>query len=264
MDDLALDFYYDYTSPFTYLADRRLPALATAFGATLVMKPIGVLGLMKLVGNTPTTACAAKLRYQLDDVKRCAQQSGVALRLNPNVMRMDGRWFARAALHWLGTPVFPALHRRLFDALWLEGAEWPDAAAFGHWLAAVTGEVDAAGMLEDSALGERLRAANAAAAAAGAFGSPTVVVRSPAGAQLYFGNDRLHFVEQHLARVRPVSRWRAELVHRPSGVQGWVELAARSAAAAVAALALQAPDSELLRIEALLLEGAPSMENGHG
>lgn len=60
----AIDFHFDFVSPYSYLAITQLPALARQHGAEVVYKPFRLLELMKLVGNRPTTVeCKNKLRY---------------------------------------------------------------------------------------------------------------------------------------------------------------------------------------------------------
>jgi 2-hydroxychromene-2-carboxylate isomerase len=51
----AIEFYFDFVSPYSYLACTQLPGLARQHAAEIVYKPFRLLELMKLVGNRPTT-----------------------------------------------------------------------------------------------------------------------------------------------------------------------------------------------------------------
>ena len=50
----AIKFYFDFLSPYSYLASTRLPTLAERHDCDMDYKPIHVLSLMEKVGNQPT------------------------------------------------------------------------------------------------------------------------------------------------------------------------------------------------------------------
>ena len=76
-----LEFHFDFRSPYSYLAHGQLGGL----GTPVRYKPMDVLEVMKIVGNTPTTiVCQAKSRYANKDLGRWAQHgNGVLSRLRP-------------------------------------------------------------------------------------------------------------------------------------------------------------------------------------
>ena len=51
----TIDFYFDFPSPYAYLAHTQLPRIASEHGATVAYHPFRILELMKIVGNRPTT-----------------------------------------------------------------------------------------------------------------------------------------------------------------------------------------------------------------
>jgi 2-hydroxychromene-2-carboxylate isomerase len=91
--------------------------------------------------------------------------------------------------------VFAAYHRAIFDAFWREGLNLGDAVVERGTLqrAGLDAERIAA-MSEEHAVKDGLRVATEVAVARGAFGAPTFFV----GEQMFWGNDRLMFVEQAL------------------------------------------------------------------
>jgi 2-hydroxychromene-2-carboxylate isomerase len=85
-------FYYDYFSPYSYLALTQLPRLLDRCGARVEYAPIHVLTLMGVVGNRPTTIeCKAKGVYARADLQRWARMYGVPFAANPNMRGIDGR-----------------------------------------------------------------------------------------------------------------------------------------------------------------------------
>ena len=51
----TIEFYFDFPSPYSYLAHTQLPRIAAEHGAVVAYHPFRILELMKIVGNRPTT-----------------------------------------------------------------------------------------------------------------------------------------------------------------------------------------------------------------
>ena len=95
----AIEFYFDFVSPYSYLAITQLPALARQLRAEIVYKPFRILELMKLVGNRPTTIESKnKLRYAGADLRRWAAKYGIPLHRNPHQNKFDSALLLRGAL----------------------------------------------------------------------------------------------------------------------------------------------------------------------
>ena len=190
----SVEFFYDFRSPYSYLAFAKLREMDVA----LVLRPMMILKVMEAVGNVPTTiTCAAKGRYARADMARWAQRYGIAF--NPSDMRTnDGDACSRAVLAAKSRQDAEAITLALYRASWSEGKP---LATKQQILAAI-----AAQGVTSSPIAERIDAAEvvgqldantAEAAKRGVFGSPTMFV----GDTMYFGNDRLDFLGEHLARL---------------------------------------------------------------
>jgi 2-hydroxychromene-2-carboxylate isomerase len=196
----AIDFHFDFVSPYSYLAITQLPALARQHGAEVVYKPFRLLELMKLVGNRPTTVeCKNKLRYAGADLGRWAAKYGVSLHRNPHQSKFDSALLLRGALVAADDGGAAPYVSAVFGAVWNGERDLSHHAE----LVDVLEKVGLAGekLLERAARGDvatRLDRETAAAAERGVFGSPTFVV----GDELYFGNDRLEFVAAALAAAK--------------------------------------------------------------
>ena len=189
-----IELFYDFRSPYGYLAFTQLRDMDVA----IRLRPMKILTVMEKVGNVPTTiTCAAKGRYARADLGRWAARYGITL--NPSNMRdNDGDACSRAVLA-AGSPAeAEAITLALYRACWSEGktlATTDDIlaviAAAGLGLAPIAARIDAADVIA------RLDANTDEAAERGVFGSPSVFV----GDTLFFGNDRLDFVREELARL---------------------------------------------------------------
>jgi 2-hydroxychromene-2-carboxylate isomerase len=93
--------------------------------------------------------------------------------------------------------VFEAYHAAMFPALWAEGLDLGDEAVIDR--VATRAGLDAGELAAGAAdpdVKDALRATTDEAVERGVFGAPTFFV----GEEMFFGNDRLHFVEAALAR----------------------------------------------------------------
>ncbi len=191
----VVTFYFDYLSPFAYLAETQVHRL----DATIDYRPIQTLDVMERVGNTPSFICKAKRRYQGRDAGRWAQRYGVRLARHPDYARIDGRRLLLGALAALQVGAFSAYQAAIFAAVW---ANHDDLASDQGWHAILEASgLDASkivGVAQSAEIADRLDRENAAAAEQGVFGVPTFIVDG----EQYFGNDRLSFVEEHIERLR--------------------------------------------------------------
>jgi 2-hydroxychromene-2-carboxylate isomerase len=189
-----LEFFFDYGSPFSYLADSQLEGLAERTGAVVSYRPMLLGGVFKETGNSSPISIEAKRKYMNADLERWAKHYGVPALHNPhfpiNTIRL-----MRGAIAAQRSGVFAAYHRAIFDAFWRDGLNLGDAAVVrGVLERAGLDAVRLAAASEEHAVKDALRVATETAVVRGAFGAPTFFV----GDQMFWGNDRLLFVEQAL------------------------------------------------------------------
>lgn len=190
----TVEFFFDYVSPYSYLADARIADVCREAGATLVYRPFFLGGVMKAAENRPPGLVAAKARYMLTDLERWASSYGVPMRFAARFPQNTLRAM-RVALAAQDAGVFEPYHRAAFRAVWAEGRDLGnegDLVAVLHAAGLAPGRLlDAS---EEPALKERLKAQTQEAVDRGAFGAPTFFV----GDTMFFGNDRLDHLAAHL------------------------------------------------------------------
>ena len=187
-----LEFFFDFGSPYSYLAHSQLSGL----GAEVVVRPMAVLKVMEAVGNQPTTLLsAAKGRYARTDLGRWASLYGVPLNA-ANMRTNDGQACARAVLAAGRLGKANEATAALFHAFWGSGAPLANVAQIVAVLAEAGLDAKAIEPLIGSAeVAAELEANTREAAERGVFGAPTIFV----GDEMFFGNDRLDFVRARLA-----------------------------------------------------------------
>ena len=193
-----LDFYFDFSSPYSYLLSEKIDDLAARFGRQVRWHPI-LLGIVfKATGSAPLTLQnAPKAAYSLRDFARSARFMGIPYR-HPEKFPLATQNAARA-YYWLHGQDC-ALARRfahaVFRALYVEGLDVsaPDTVLeIGAKIGGDHNRLETA--LQSPEMKERLKQEVDAALALGVFGAPYVVVDG----EPFFGADRLPQIERWLA-----------------------------------------------------------------
>jgi 2-hydroxychromene-2-carboxylate isomerase len=196
----AVDFFFDLSSPYSYLASTQIGAIAARTQAEVHWRPVVLAAVFKAAENTMPAHSPPKARYMLVDLQRWAERYGVPFhftsRFPLNAMKAHRMIVAAEAAH--GPAAAAALGRRFFDALWIDDVDLGDAAQLTR-LADEAGLPGAAllSATESQLVKDRLRANTDEAIARGMFGAPALFV----GDELFWGNDRLEFLEAALKRT---------------------------------------------------------------
>ena len=193
-----VEFWFDFGSPYAYLAAEKLPAIAAAHGRALRWRPVLLFAVLRQLDLPPPMGHPAKRDYLLMDFARSARHLGVPYR-HPTRFPVVSPWPARLfhAIAARDEAAAAAFALDAFRAAFRDDQPLDDLPA----LLALAARHDDRGAeaLQAAADGEVARAALAAdideAAARGLFGSPFVVIDGEG----YFGADRLPQIEARLA-----------------------------------------------------------------
>lgn len=193
---LQIDYYFTVISPFTYLAGTRLEAVAAKHGASIRYKPMRIGAIFAEMGGTPPAKRhPSRVAYRLQELQRLARAAAAPITLAPAHFPTDEAPASRAliAAQEAGFSIGLATHAVL-RAVWAEEKDVADPSV-------VRAALESGGV-RWSAIEPHLAAAEAAfeqntadAIAAGVFGSPFYVI----GEERFWGQDRLSFVDSHLA-----------------------------------------------------------------
>lgn len=182
----TLTFYFDFVSPYSYLAFKRLHELPA--DVELRLEPVLFAGLLAHFGNKGPAEIPVKRRWTYRWCTWWAKELGIPFRF-PASHPFNPLHHLRLAL-----AVGPSRENvgRIFDAIWISGAEATDGAALAA-LARSLG-VDES-RLASAQIKDALRRCTDEAAARGVFGVPTWDVDG----ELFWGADALEFVNAFLA-----------------------------------------------------------------
>ena len=191
-----IDFYFDFSSPYGYIAAKQVDGLAARHGREVAWRPMLLGPVFKVVGTQPLVEQPLKGDYSRHDFPRMARFHKVPFTL-PSKFPV-GTVAASRAFYWLHDRD-PKLAKRfahaIFDAFYTRGRDVSDPAV-ALAIAQETGADRAAleGALADPVVKERLKTEVDAAIAKGVFGSPYFIVDG----EPFWGVDRLPMLEEWL------------------------------------------------------------------
>jgi 2-hydroxychromene-2-carboxylate isomerase len=201
----TLEFFFDYGSPYSYLANHQIAGVAERGSADLVHRPMLLGGVFKATGNKSPAfePVEAKRAYGGVALKRAARACGAAFKGNPH-FPINTLQLMRTAVAAQQEGAFETFHRVVYPAFWVDGQNLGEPEVVAKLLDAAG--LDAARLLElasQDAAKAGLRANTEEAVERGVFGAPTFFLSRGASdteaAEMYFGADHLPFLEQALA-----------------------------------------------------------------
>jgi 2-hydroxychromene-2-carboxylate isomerase len=189
-----VDFYFEFSSPYGYIASELAEDLERRLGRPLRWRPILLGPIFKVTGQAPLTNIPLKGDYARRDFARIARMHGVDYR-HPERFPIGTVGACRAfyALDERDPQAARRLARSLYRAYFVENRDIGDAAS----MLAVAKEagLDAGALgaaIDDPRLKERVKGEVDAAIAAGVFGSPFFV----ADGEPFWGVDRIPMLEE--------------------------------------------------------------------
>jgi carboxymethylenebutenolidase len=188
-------------SPWTHLGAERIEALAAKHGATMRIYPVDFGTVFAGSGGLPLPKRAPQRQaYRMMELKRWREHLGIPINVEPKFFPSNEALSSSCVIALRETqgdaPAIKLAHRVL-KAVWQDEKNPGDPAT----LAALIGEagLDADAVMKlgaDPKWAERRTADTQAALDRGLFGAPSYVI----GDEIFWGQDRLAFVDRKLAR----------------------------------------------------------------
>jgi 2-hydroxychromene-2-carboxylate isomerase len=204
-----IEIFFDFISPYAYLACCRVRALGERIGHEVEPRPVLFAGILNALGTKGPAEVPARRAYVVKNVLRAAQRAGVSIALPP-----AHPFNPLPALRVAALDVDRALRWRIIDALF--AATWAGGEGIDG-TERVAAALRQAGIDADSLIArasapeakERLRRNTEEALARGAFGVPTMFVEG----EMFFGFDSFPEIEAFVRGEDPVAKHQ-DLVER--------------------------------------------------
>ncbi|MBS0315698.1 MAG: 2-hydroxychromene-2-carboxylate isomerase [Proteobacteria bacterium] len=201
-----IEFFFDCSSPWTYLAFHNIQPLARELGVAVAWRPILVGGVFNAVNSSVYALRehpdAPKYRYMLKDLQDWAHASGLKIAMPPTVFPVNSVRAMRGCLWLAPQDKLVAFATAVFEAYWQRDEDISQDAV----LAQACTEVGVAPQDFFAGIGmpeikQQLKANTDELIRRGGFGSPTMFF----GDDMYFGNDRLPLLQGAVLRSRGAS-----------------------------------------------------------
>ena len=195
-----IEFFFDCSSPWTYLAFHNIQPLAREFDAEISWRPILVGGIFNTINPSVyakrENPVPAKLAYDKKDITDWARVAGLTIKMRPTVFPVNSVKAMRGCI-WLGKDMLP-FARTVFQIYWGEDKDISQDAVLTEVCqrCGIDAKAFFAGIGEQS-VKDQLKANTDEVMARGGFGSPTIFLDKT---DMYFGNDRLPLIRDALAR----------------------------------------------------------------
>jgi 2-hydroxychromene-2-carboxylate isomerase len=195
-----LEFYFDCSSPWTYLAFTRIGEVLQRTGARVIWRPVLVGGVFNAVNQDVyqrrANPDARKASYYEKDLQDWARLAGIRIG-KPPVFPVRAVPAMRCVIAADERNALLPFARSVFEAYWgeLKDISQPEILREIAGRCGLNGD-DLLQRADAPAIKDRLRANTDDLIARGGFGSPTMFVNG----DMYFGNDRLPLVEAALLR----------------------------------------------------------------
>jgi 2-hydroxychromene-2-carboxylate isomerase len=198
---LQIDYYVSLNSPWTHLGAARIEAMAMANNAGLRVFPVDLGAIFPQSGGLPLPKRAPQRQaYRMMELRRWRDHLNIPIQLEPKFFPADETLSAGCVIalrETAGDQPAVKLAHRVLKALWQEEKNPGDPATLAGLISDVGLDADQVMKLgAEPRWAERRVADTKAALDRGVFGAPGYVI----GDEIFWGQDRLGFVERRLAR----------------------------------------------------------------
>ena len=196
-----IDYYVSLNSPWTHLGAARIEALAAKYHATMRVHPVDFGTIFAASGGLPLPRRSAQRQaYRLQELRRWRDRLGIPIYIQPKFFPSSEALTAGCVIalrETVGDAPAIALAHAVLRAVWEQEQNPADAATLAGLITACGQDADAVMTLgAEPRWADRRVADTQAALDRGVFGAPSYVI----GDEIFWGQDRLAFVERHLAR----------------------------------------------------------------
>jgi 2-hydroxychromene-2-carboxylate isomerase len=206
-----IEFFFDCSSPWTYLAFHNIQPLAQEFGEEISWRPILVGGIFNTINPSVYASrekpVEAKARYAKKDMADWARLAGLAIKMRPTVFPVNSVKAMRGCIFLEDEGKLVPFARAAFEIYWREDKDISQDAVLTEVCARVG--VDPAKFfagIGEQAIKDQLKANTDEVMARGGFGSPTIFLDKT---DMYFGNDRMPLIREALQRRKMGGAWSA-------------------------------------------------------
>jgi 2-hydroxychromene-2-carboxylate isomerase len=195
-----IDYYVSLNSPWTHLGAARIEALAAKYGASMRIYSVDFGSIFAASGGLPLPKRSPQRQaYRLQELRRWREQLGIPINIQPKFFPSSEALTSGCVIavrETLGDAPAIRLAHRVLRAVWQDEMNPGDAASLATLITECGLDADSVMKLGAEPRWAEMRTADTQAALdRGVFGAPSYVI----GDAMFWGQDRLEFVERYLA-----------------------------------------------------------------
>lgn len=202
-----IEFFFDCSSPWTYLAFHNIQPLAAELNEPIEWKPVLVGGIFNSVNSSVYAMreqpVPSKMNYMMKDLQDWAKLANLKICMPPKVFPVNSVKAMRACLWLAPQGKLVAFATAVFEAYWLRDEDISQDDVLINICEHLG--IDSKALLDGithADIKKQLKSNTEEAIKRGAFGSPTLFL----GDDMYFGNDRLLLLKEAILRSRQNSQ----------------------------------------------------------
>ncbi len=191
-----VEFYYDFSSPYAYIASRRIEKICKDNGAGLEWKPFLLGGVFNEIGSKPAVQIDSKFSFMRQDTEDSAGYYGVDFNF-PDLFPLNSVRSMRGAFAASELNKLTEYSHKMFSLYWIDGFDLSKPEILGDAVSTIGIEADwFLKRIAEQDIKDKLREETKVTIERGVFGAPTMFI----GDKMFWGNDRLDFLDRQLKR----------------------------------------------------------------
>ena len=190
-----VDFFYDFSSPYTFIAHKRIKEIKKNKNINFLYKPMLLGGLHKLAGITANAFIGHKNEFMIQDCKMISKKLRINFHFNDK-FPINSLYLMRGTLV-LEDNILKEYIDTFFESYWQFNTDLSDRNIFEKKLNEIGINVDKFFQdIEKKEVKEKLKLFTNEAFSKKIFGAPTFLYNN----KIYWGQDRLDFLERYIKR----------------------------------------------------------------
>lgn len=187
----SVEFFFDYVSAYSYLADYQLSSFRNI---EIIYRPMLLGAVMQATNNKPPGTIPSKGNYIAKDLELWSQHYGIPFRMN-SIFPQNTLKALRLAIVCQQENCFQMVHQALFEAMFVHNLDISDVDILKNLINQQQLNSDQLiEKLSENTIKDELKRNTNEAISRGAFGAPTFFIND----EMFFGNDRLDFIKAKL------------------------------------------------------------------
>lgn len=189
---ISVEFYFDYSCPWTYLGYKRLIQTTTRTASLIEWKPINLEIVSKLLNKPKKESPKYITNYRKKDLQDWASYCSLDIKEHKNLDHRISLKASRGAFFALSEDKIVDYGSEVFKAFFSDLADISDDQVLIHIAEKLDMDIEAfKESIQNDLLDGKIKSNCEELIGKGGYGSPTMIVDK----QLFFGNDRMNLVE---------------------------------------------------------------------